>query len=225
MYCTTLSDFECTLYSPFGLYLCMLRWCQIKTVLAALYLPEAQELLYYIAYKTCTVWKNLAMRTEPAGHHMYQWFGSLSMFPPHPCIDAILIVSKISMSQFRSRNSEFVLSLFWRLCVCVCCFVLLNRYWGIVTVPGSIPYVSWPGVAGSSPFTLTTSLVIPVPSSSSSNGPRNYSVDNHGLVPWRLRRLGRSKVRSASLVRVLSDENDSSGTGSQGLSNRAPPTT
>ena len=21
--------------------------------------------------------------------------------------------------------------------VCVCCFVLLNRYWGIVTVPGS----------------------------------------------------------------------------------------
>ena len=109
--------------------------------------------------------------------------------------------------------------------VCVCYFVLLNRYWGIVTVPGSIPYGSTPGVSGSSPSTLTTSLTIPVPSSSSSNGPRNYSVDNHGLVPWRLRRLGRSKVRSASLVRVLSDENDSSGTGSQGLSNRAPPTT
>ena len=52
----------------------------------------------------------------------------------------------------------------------MCCFVLLNRYWGIVTVPGSIPYGSRPGVAGSSPFTLTTSLVIPVPSSSSSNG-------------------------------------------------------
>jgi len=33
----------------------------------------------------------------------------------------------------------------------------------------------------------------------------NYSVDNQGLLPWRLRRLGRSKVRSASLVRVLSD--------------------
>ena len=28
----------------------------------------------------------------------------------------------------------------------VCCFVLLNRYWGIVTVPGSIPYGSRPGV-------------------------------------------------------------------------------
>ena len=26
--------------------------------------------------------------------------------------------------------------------VCVCCFVLLYRYWGIVTVPGSIPYGS-----------------------------------------------------------------------------------
>jgi len=90
--------------------------------------------------------------------------------------------------------------------LCVALF-LLNRYWGIVTVPGSIPYGSRPGMAGSSPSTLTTSLVIPVPSSSSSNGPSNYSVDNHGLVPWRLRRLGRSKVRSASLVRVLSDEN------------------
>jgi len=42
-------------------------------------------------------------------------------------------------------------------CVCVCCFVLLNRYWGIVTVPGSIHYGSRPVVAGSSPCTLTTS--------------------------------------------------------------------
>ena len=32
----------------------------------------------------------------------------------------------------------------------------------------------------------------------------NYYVDNQGLVPWRLRRLGKSKVRSASLVRVMS---------------------
>ena len=47
--------------------------------------------------------------------------------------------------------------------VCVLlCFVLLYRYWGIVTVPGSIPYGSRPGVAGSSPSTLTTSLAIPV---------------------------------------------------------------
>ena len=34
----------------------------------------------------------------------------------------------------------------------------------------------------------------------------NYYVDNQGLVPWRLRRLGRSKVRSASLVKVLSND-------------------
>ena len=31
----------------------------------------------------------------------------------------------------------------------------------------------------------------------------NYSVENQGLAPWRLRRLGRSKVRSASLVRIF----------------------
>jgi len=106
--------------------------------------------------------------------------------------------------------------------VCVTLF-LLNRSWGIVTVPGSIPYGSRPGVSGSSPSTLTTSLVIPVPSSSSSNGPNNYSVDNHDLVSWRLRRLVRSKVRSVSFVRVLGDENDSSGMGSQSLSNRRHP--
>jgi len=32
----------------------------------------------------------------------------------------------------------------------------------------------------------------------------NYYVDNQELVPWRLRRLGKSKIRSASYVRVLS---------------------
>jgi len=63
----------------------------------------------------------------------------------------------------------------------VCCFVLLNRYWGIVTVPGSIPYGCRPGVAGSSPSTLTTSLAIPVPSSSSSNGPTTVPLTTMGL--------------------------------------------
>jgi len=33
----------------------------------------------------------------------------------------------------------------------------------------------------------------------------HYYVENQGLVPWRLRRLGRSKVPSASSVKVLSD--------------------
>jgi len=52
----------------------------------------------------------------------------------------------------------------------VFCFVLLNRNWGIVTVPGSFIFRG-PGVAGSSPSTVTTSLATPVPSSSSSNAP------------------------------------------------------
>jgi len=33
----------------------------------------------------------------------------------------------------------------------------------------------------------------------------NHRVDNQGLLPWWLRCLGESKVRSASLVKVLSD--------------------
>jgi len=60
-------------------------------------------------------------------------------------------------------------------------------------------------VAGSSPPNLTTSLAIPIPSSSSSNGPSNNAVDNQGqalAAPC----LGRSKVRSASYVRALSNE-------------------
>ena len=34
----------------------------------------------------------------------------------------------------------------------------------------------------------------------------NYYVDNQGLVPWRLRCLDRSNVRSASFVKVLTDD-------------------
>jgi len=67
-------------------------------------------------------------------------------------------------------------------CVCLCCFVLLNRYWGIVTVPGSFIFRG-PGVAGSSPFTLTTSLVTPVVSFSSSNGPTTTTLTTRGLCP------------------------------------------
>ena len=53
----------------------------------------------------------------------------------------------------------------------------------------------------------------------------NYYVDNQGFVPWRLRRLGRSKVRSASLVRVLSDGTIFWALGPQDLRNPPPPTT
>ena len=67
---------------------------------------------------------------------------------------------------------------------CVCYFVLSYRYWGIVTVPGSVPYGSRPGMVGSSPSTLTTSLTILVPSSSSSNGPTTVTVTTMGLCRW-----------------------------------------
>jgi len=116
------------------------------------------------------------------------------------------------MEQNAKRNSvlwcfmyyyyHFIFILF----MCVCCFVLLYRYWGIVTVPGSIPYGSRPGVAGASPSTLTTSLAIPVPSSSSSNGPSNYSVDNHVVFEivrfWRENQLkfaGQRKKKPTNL--------------------------
>jgi len=60
--------------------------------------------------------------------------------------------------------------------VCVALFCLGNRYG-----PGVSSFRHWPGVAGSSPCTLTTSLAIPVPSSSSSNGPTTVTVITMGL--------------------------------------------
>ena len=63
-----------------------------------------------------------------------------------------------------------------------------------------------PWVAGSSPFTLTMLMAIPIHSSSSSNGTTTTPLTTKGFwAPWLLRCLGESKVRSASLVRVLSD--------------------
>ena len=133
---------------------------------------------------------------------------------------------------------------------CVCCFVwccfyyflrnslvallealfarLLTRYWGIVTVPGCprvnrSQMLTWGGQI----LTLHLNYV------AGYTGPllflfertHNYYVNNQGLVPWRLRRLGRSKVRSASLVKVLSDGKISWILWSQGLWNPPPPTT
>jgi len=90
----------------------------------------------------------------------------------------------------------------------VCYFVLLTQYWGIVTVPGC-PRVSRPQMLtwGGRILTLHLGYV------AGNTGPllflfertRNYYVDNQRLVPWRLRRLGRSKIRSALLVKVLRD--------------------
>jgi len=86
---------------------------------------------------------------------------------------------------------------------CVALF-FIKPFWGIVTVPGSfLKLEAWGGRI----LTLHLNYV------AGYTGPllflfertHNYSVDNQGLAPWRLRRLGRSKVRSASSVRVLSD--------------------
>jgi len=82
---------------------------------------------------------------------------------------------------------------------CVCCFVLLTRYWGIVTVPGSFHKSGDLGCPDPHPprgYTVPLLFLF--------ERTHNYPVDNQGLLPWRLRCLGESKVRSASLVTVLS---------------------
>ena len=92
----------------------------------------------------------------------------------------------------------------------VCCFILLTRYWGIVTVPGFLR-VDRPQIltSGGRIVTLHLNYVADY------TGPllvlfertHNYYVDNQGLVPWRLRRLGRSIVRSDSSVRCVPGSN------------------
>jgi len=104
--------------------------------------------------------------------------------------------------------------------VLVCCFVLLTQYWGIVTVPGCLR-VNRPGIItwGGRILTLHLNYVAGYTSPLLFLCERtyNYYVDNQGLVPCRLCRLGRSKVRSASLVKVLSDGKISWILWSQGL--------
>ena len=63
------------------------------------------------------------------------------------------------------------------------CFVLLYRYWGIVTVPGSIPYGSRPRVDGSSPSTLTTSLVYRSPPLPLRTDPGTTTLTTRDLYP------------------------------------------
>jgi len=69
-----------------------------------------------------------------------------------------------------------------RRAVCVASFfikLILGNCYG----PGVIPYDRRPGVAGSSPSTLTMSLATSVPSSSSSNGPTTTPLTTRGLCP------------------------------------------
>jgi len=109
-----------------------------------------------------------------------QLFSVFCYFLPYPCV--ILETQELfPRTYFTHKTTHAYLSLLmdcWNIqenlesdlkWAGVCCFVLLYRYWDIVTVPVSFLFRG-PGVAGSSPFTLTTSLFTLVPSSSSSNG-------------------------------------------------------
>ena len=115
--------------------------------------------------------------------------------------------SKRKRRESRSKPlaSQYALTILCRLvCVCVCCFVLLNQYLELRSRGHSLRQETWGGWI----LTLHLNYV------AGYTGPllflfeqtHNCYVDNHGLVPWRLRRVGRSKVRSASLVRVLGDD-------------------
>jgi len=111
--------------------------------------------------------------------------------------------------------------------MCACCFVLLTWHWGIVAVPG-FPRVTRPQTISWGGQFLTLHLnyvaVYTGPLLFLFERTHNYPFDNQWLLPWRLRCLGGSKVRSASLVRVLSDGEISWVLWSQGLWNCPPPT-
>ena len=81
---------------------------------------------------------------------------------------------------------------------------LLTRYWGIVTVP-ECPRVNRPHMLtwGGRILTLHLNYVAGYtsPLLFLSERTHNYYVDKQGLVPWQLRPLGISLVRSASLVK------------------------
>jgi len=88
----------------------------------------------------------------------------------------------------------------------VCCFVFVDPILGNLMVRGhSLGQGTW----GYRILTLHLNYV------AGYTGPllflfertHNYSVDNQGLLPWRLCRLGRSKVRSDSSVRCVPGSN------------------
>ena len=105
---------------------------------------------------------------------------------PSPFLIQILIDAKFMCVRFR----YYVLLLVAEWChVCVCCFILLNRYWGIVTVPGSFLKSEDLGRADFHPQGHLNYVA-------GYTGPllflfeqtHNYYVNNQGLVPWRLSR-------------------------------------
>ena len=68
-------------------------------------------------------------------------------------------------------------------CVCVCVALFCWPDIGEIAVPASFLKSGDLGWPDSAPSTLTTSLAIPVPSSSSSNGPTTTPLTTRGLCP------------------------------------------
>jgi len=115
------------------------------------------------------------------------------------------ILYKLKKKGSESRSSRFEFNISLISCVCVLlCFV--DPILGNLTVRGhSLSQGTW----GCRILTLHLNYV------AGYTGPllflfertHNYSVDNQGLLPWRLRRLVRSKVRSDSSVRCVPGSN------------------
>ena len=105
--------------------------------------------------------------------------------PCKPCASPWLTKPHGQLTRYPPRQPSAVMILIIMTGTCVCYFVLcvalflLNQYWEIVTVPGSFLKGRGPGMAGSSPFTLTTSLVTPVLSS----GPTSTQLTTRGFCP------------------------------------------
>jgi len=151
--------------------------------------------------------------------HMYVYFGH-----NYICICIFIGINWGMTLYFKSSNLVPFLSLYKRICQIsfdrVCCFVLLNQYWWIVMYgvgasswasqgrrthdprsPTSQPYPAPPLITwGVRILTLRLNYVAgytdPLPFLFERT--YNYYVDNQGLVPFQFRRLGKSKVRSAS---------------------------
>jgi len=130
-------------------------------------------------------------------------------------------------SESMKKKQEQVMAEMREMALLVCCFVLLTRYWGIVTVPGfpcvNRPQTTWGGRILALHLNYVAAYTRPLLFLFERT--HNYPSDNQGLLPWRLRCLGESKIRSASLVRVLSGGKISWVQWSQDLRNPPPPTT
>ena len=117
----------------------------------------------------------------------------------------------------------------------MCCFLLLTRYWGILTVPEFLcvnrpQIITWGGwilILHLNYVRRVTGYTVPPDLLFLFERTHNYLVDKQGLLPWWLCCLcclGESNVRSASLMRVINNGKISWVLWSQCLRNPPPPT-